>query len=272
PFVYINLLASLGFGALLGVVVDSRLKSHKCRNVFITGLAAFVVVLAAYYASWAVWLHAVTQIPIVALLDHPIGLWKVILAVNEVGTWSLRSDVINGVFLWIVWVSEAACIIGLAVYVAVQSIRDSTYCESCDRFATPAKGVCFVGADPASRIEDKAALKSYRQGLKLQATELTQHLELKDFAYVEKLGSERTQEMAWYSFDLASCPQCNITNTLSVTQFQRTLEAKKGKEKTTNRKVLHQLLLTSTEADSIRKLKEKLSPVAQAAVERGAES
>ena len=268
PFVYINLLAAMGFGALIGFVVDSRLQSHKCRNVFITGLAVFVPVCFAYYLSWIVWLHIVTLVPIGALLQNPMDMWKLIGAVNEAGTWSVRGDVMKGIPLWAIWACEAACIIGFAVYIAVHSIRESSYCENCDRFAKLTKGVCFVGAGTAPPVEDKAAFKNYRNGLKSHAAELKQHLELKDFSYAEKLGSP--DAMAWYSFDLASCPQCNMTNTLFVSQFQHTVQGKgkRAKEKNTERKVLRQLLLSSTEADSVRKLKDKLSsPVAPAASE-----
>lgn len=270
PIVYISALASLGFGGVIGYVVDSRLKSHKCRNVLITGLASFIPALVAYYVSWAVWLNIVTHVPTVALLQNPIEMGKIIGEVNEVGTWSLRGDVMKGIPLWVIWACEAGCVIGFAVYLAVHSIRESTYCENCDRFAKQTKGVCFAGAGTAPAMTDKAAFKAYRAGLKTHAAELKQHLEVKDFAYVEKLGAP--DAMAWYSFDLANCPQCNMTNTLSVSQHQLTIEGKgkRAKQKTTESKVLHQLLLTSTEAESIRKLKDKLNPSANQSVAEGA--
>ena len=259
PFVYINILAGLGFGLVISLVIDSSLKSHKCRSVPIAGLAVLVSVLVSYYASWAVWLHLATQLPTTELLLHPLGMWKVILLVNDVGTWNLRGDVVKGIPLWIVWCGEAAIIIGFAVYIAVQSMQESTYCEGCDRLAVLTKGVCLSGAGAAPPIQEKAAVKSYRNGLKSQADELKQHLELKDIPYVEKLGGVQPDAIAWYEFDLASCPQCNMTNTLSLSQVQSTGQGKKGKEKITKRRVLHHLLLSSTEADSIRKLNEKLS-------------
>ena len=271
PIVYISILASLGFGGVIGYVVDTRLKSHKCRNVVTAGLASFIPALVAYYVSWGVWLNIVTDVPTIAILQNPFDMWKLIGVVNERGVWSLRgSGLVNGIPLWIVWAGEAGCIIGFAVYLAVHSIRESTYCENCDCFAKQTKGVCFVSAGTAPPSTDKAAFKAYRNGLKQHATELKQHLEVKDFAYAEKLGAP--DAMAWYSFDLASCPQCNMTNTLSVSQFQLTIEGKgkKAKQKTTEHKVLHQLLLTSTEADSIRKLKDKLSPSADQAATEGA--
>jgi len=260
PLIYVDVLASFGFGGIIGAAIESSLESHKCRNVPVAGLAAFLVVVISYYVSWAVWLRALTHFPTMAFLLNPVAMWKTILAVNEVGAWSLRGDVVKGIPLWIAWGLEAACIIGIAVYTAVHAMQQASYCEGCDRFAKLLKGVCFAGAGTAPPIQEKAAFKSYRQGLKQQATELKQHLETKDFSYVEQLGAVQPGAIAWYKFDLVSCPQCNMTHTLRVTQLQNKIEGKKVKSETTESEVLRQLLLSSTEADTLRKLGEKLVP------------
>ena len=261
PIIYIDVLASFGFGAIIGMAIESSLESHKCRNVPIAGLAAFLVVVVSYYVSWAVWLHALLQLPTVALILHPAAMWEAILAVNEVGAWSLRGDVVKGIPLWIAWGLEAACIIGIAVYTAVKTMQQATYCEGCDQFAKLAKGVCFAGAGTAPPIEEKAAFKSYCKGLKQHAAELKQHLETKDFSYVEQLGAVQPGAIAWYKFDLVSCPQCNMTHTLRVTQLQNKIEGKKVKSETTESEVLRQLLLSFTEADTLKKLGQKLVPM-----------
>ena len=64
-----------------------------------------------------------------------------------------------------------------------------------------------------------------------------------------------------------------MTNTLSVTQRQR-VETKKGKAKVSARTVLRRLLLSTTEAETIRKIKEKLKPASppQAASSAGIQS
>jgi|SRR5581483_821811 len=260
PFIYINALASLGFGAIIGMAIESSLESHKCRNVPVAGLAAFLVVLISYYVSWAVWLHALLQLPTVALVLHPAAMWDAICAVNEVGAWSLHGDAVKGIPLWIAWSVEAFCIIGVAVYSAVNAMQQASYCEGCDRFAKLTKGVCFAGAGTAPPLEEKAAFKSYRNGLQQHAAELKRHLETKDFSYIEQLGAVQPGAIAWYKFDLVSCPQCNMTHTLRVTQLQSKIEGKKVKNETTESEVLRQLLLSSTEADTLRKLGQKLVP------------
>jgi hypothetical protein len=261
PLIYINMVASLAFGALVGLAVQSALALHKCRNVPLTGLVAFVAILVAYYVSWAVWLRALLDISTLALLLHPAAMWQMILEVNEKGVWTLHGSVVNGVPLWIAWILEAALIVGAAVAVAVQAMQQTTYCEGCDRFAKSAAGICFAGAGQAPPIAEKAAFKSYQTGLKQQAAELKQHMENKDLAYLEQLGAVQPDAIAWYQFDLVSCPQCNMTNTLRVLLVQNKIEGKKVKNETTSTEVLRQLLLSSTEADSLRKLGEKLIPL-----------
>lgn len=257
PIVYINVLACIGFSLVVGMVVSSTLQSHKCRNAVVAGSATFLVALISFYASWLVWLHALTDISTSALLQHPAEMWRLILYVNEKGAWSVRGDVVNGIPLWIVWSCEAVCILGLPVFTVVHNMQEATYCELCDRYAKREKAVCSVKAGTAPSVQDKKALKSYLGGLKAHAAELKQHVEMKDFAYLEQLGAVQPGTIAWYDFDVASCPQCNMTNTLSVAQRQR-VEVKKGKPKTSQRNVLRRLLLSATEADTIRKIKEKL--------------
>src|SRR5579872_669290 len=56
PFLYFNVVASILFGAVIGASVETALEKYQCRNSWVAGLAACVVVLIAYYVSWAVWL------------------------------------------------------------------------------------------------------------------------------------------------------------------------------------------------------------------------
>lgn len=260
PFIYIDVLASLGFGAVVGATIETSLESHKCRSVPVAGLAAFLVISVSYYVSWGVWLHALLDLPSIPLILHPAAMWQAILAVNEQGAWSLRGGVVKGIPLWICWALEAVCIIGTAVWTAVSSMQQACFCENCDRFAKLNKGVCFAAAGNAPPIEEKAAIKIYIKGLKQHASELKQHMEAKDISYIEQLGAVSPGAIAWYQFDLVSCPQCNMTHTLRVIQLQSKIEGKKVKNEATQTEVLRQLLLTSTEADNLKKLGEKLVP------------
>jgi len=261
PFIYINFLAVFAFGAIVGFATEQSLESHKCRNVPVTGLTALLAALISYYTSWAIWLHAVSHLSTFAFLLSPRAMWMTILMVNEVGTWSLRGSVVKGLSLWVIWGLEAVCLLGFALYTAVHSMQEATYCEGCDRFAKLREGACFVAAGKAPSIEDKAAFKSYCKSFKQHAAEVKQHLESKDLLYVEQLGAVQEDAIAWYQLNLVTCPQCNMTNTLRVMQVRKKIEGKKVKKETEESEVFRQLLLSSTEADNVKRLGEKLVPL-----------
>jgi hypothetical protein len=152
---------------------------------------------------------------------------------------------------------EAGMIIGFAAYCATHEMLEATFCEGCEVWAKEQSGVCRVPAGSAPPITDKAGFKSYLKGLKQHAAELKLRLENKDLTYLEQLGPVAPDAIAWYSLDLHSCPQCNMTHTLRVTRFTRKVEGKKVRAQTDEKEVLRQLMLSSSEAETVRKLGQK---------------
>ncbi len=64
--------------------------------------------------------------------------------------------------------------------------------------------------------------------------------------------------LAWYRADLTTCE--NATHALRVLQFRRRVESGKATERTEDHEVLKHLLLSATEARSLRSTGEKLVP------------
>jgi len=263
PIIYINGLAAALFGALLGLLTEQFLVTRKCRSATVAGAVAFLVALGSYYFSWAVWLNAsMTRGSILDFLK-PLNMLGAILVVNEHGVWTYHGDIIKGAVLWVVWAAEAGMIIGCAVYMATHEMLEATFCEGCEMWAKEQEGVCKVPAGTAPPTADYAGYKSYIKGLKQHAADLKMRLENKDLAYIEQLGLVAPETIAWYRLDLHSCPQCNMTHTLRVTRFTRKFEGKKVQKQTDEKEVLRQLLLSSSEADTLRKLGQKaVAPVA----------
>jgi len=260
PFIYFNLAAGFIFGALVGWISEQRLIASKCRSVPVAVIVALLVGLGAYYLSWAVWLH--TVIPKISSLEFlkPADMLAGMLAVNAHGVWNYHGSIVKGGFLWVVWAAEAALVLGAACYFAVDDMAEATFCEGCETWAKEQKGACTVAAGPNPPLEELSKLKGYRNfihGLKTHASELKQRLEKKDLAYLQQLGPVTAEALAWYRLDLHSCPSCNSTNTLRVTQFRRKIEGKKVRTQTEDKEVLRQLLLSSAEAETVRKLGQK---------------
>ena len=130
------------------------------------------------------------------------------------------------------------------------------------------KGICLVAAGAAPPIADKPAFKTYLKGLKQHAADLKMRLDHKDMSYLEQLGPVAPDAIAWYGLDVHSCPQCRMTHTLRVTQFKKKVEGKKSKTETSEKEVLRQLLLSISEVDALRKLKEKNEALIEAKLNR----
>lgn len=259
PFIYFNALACCLFGALVGGVSEQCLISFKCRNVVMAFLVAMLAALGSYYLSWAVWLHTVINKVSITEFLRPAYMLGGMLAVNEHGVWTYHGSDVKGVMLWGLWVAEAGVMLGCACYFATHEMLESTFCEGCETWAKEQKGTCTVAA-PTPPVEELSKIKGYRsfiKGLKAHAAELKQRLENKDLAYLEQLGPVPPGAIAWYRFDLNSCPKCSMTNTLRVTQLRHKVEGKKVRRDTEDKEVLRQLRLSSGEVEALRKLGQK---------------
>lgn len=268
------MLAAAGFGGIIGAAVENALESRKCRSVLATRVVSGLAGLVCYYISWAVWLHAFTGLSTVWILN-PINMAGAMLAVTEHGAWTLLGLLVKGGALWFAWFLEAVLVFGMTLSLATGTMLEATFCEGCEEWAKENEGVAFVAAGDAPPMEDKVGFKAYLKGLKQHAAALKQHLEARDLSYLEQLGVYNIAPVlsetvvAWYRLDLHSCPNCNMTHTLRVIQYKRRIEGGKVKDSTDDKEILRQLLLSSTEADAIRKMGDKLgSRLPKLAVER----
>ncbi len=242
---YITFILSAIFGGLMGLVASKTLMWGKVRN---TGVALAIIVPAslwAFYASWAVWIYALLrrakmQLDLLPILLRPDVLWELIKKVNEVGAWRLRSWTPTGTALWIFWAAEAVLILGLAFLVGLVMFRGNPYCEACNSWCKETEGVGKVAAG------DRA--------------ELTQRMEAKDFAHLEKLGQVQPEAKEWFRLDLYECPTCKMTNTLSVKAVTLKVEGKDGKASESTEDLVDKLVISVGDVETIRRIGQKFSP------------
>jgi len=252
PLVYINLLVTLGFGALLGYACAKLLKQKKVRSDRVAVGIAFLVTTVAYYYSWVVWMWALFrradgEIPgfpeFVGMLLQPWVVWDLMTRINAEGVWTIgrgSKDPVSGIALTIVWVIEAAIIYGLALFAAYGAMDEEPFCETCEEWAAKKERVVeAAAADPA---------------------EFKQRMEAKDFKYLESQGAPTEDTAEFQRIDVFSCPRCGGFHTLDSTQVKIKIESGKRKEETTQ--TMHHLLLSSSEAEALRKLGEKMNPPA----------
>ncbi len=249
PFVrWGTFLLAAVFGAVVGLSTSGGLHWGKARNAAVGYITSLVVGLVVFYVSWAVWIYAVlrrvdAKPTLLPLLVYPPLLWHFIVEVSKVGAWTLVVRP-TGFVLWILWGIEAAIVLGAAVAVGGILVDIDVFCESCEAWCAEEREVCVLNAAGPG--------------------ELKQRLEAKDFGYLKKLGARSSGAQAWVRVDLHACPACRATNTLTVKSTTVSVD-KEGKKSESSKDVVDRLLISSSEADAIRQLGQKLSAAAAAA-------
>jgi hypothetical protein len=250
PFIYINFFASLFFGGVVGFVGTTLLKRQKVRNNQVAAAAGLVLGLIAVYAQWIVWMFGflgradVEGRSLLALALDPSFLWSLILEVNNQGAWNIKGSTPTGGVLWAVWGIEALLIGGAAFFVAKSMMESEPYCESC-----------------GSWCEEEGDIAQLQP---CDSAEMKHRMESKDLGFLERLGARADDARNWMQVGLHKCKQCGMTNTLKIDEVTVTVD-KKNKESKSTKTVLENLLVSSTECETIQQIGRRLSaPVADA--------
>ncbi len=134
PLVIITLVLTVGFGAILGVVVGMGAKTGKVRNMpVLVAFSAFAGVTAVY-AQWVVFLHL--KLPAeLGWMTSPADMqtWMSVMAAT--GIWEVFDWTPTGGALYAFWGVEAAVIAGGAVLVPWATISDLPFCEKTGEWA-----------------------------------------------------------------------------------------------------------------------------------------
>jgi hypothetical protein len=140
PFIYLNFLATAGYGLLFGFVTQKLLKYGKVRNNTLALLTAALVGVLAWYGSWNGCLRAIlgsdatvgSEVP---WIFTPTQISKFISILYEHGSWGLghgSSEPVTGIPLAIIWIVEGTVIVGLTVMFGYSLISRTPFCETHD--------------------------------------------------------------------------------------------------------------------------------------------
>ncbi|MFT3829251.1 MAG: hypothetical protein QM691_06030 [Opitutaceae bacterium] len=209
PFVYLNVLLTLGYGLVLGVAVGWVLKRCRVRNQPVAAALAVVVGLAANYFQWSGHVHALLDGA--PLLSPPGVIRSVMGFLYEHGSWSLRhGGNVTGWFLGGVWIAEALTILVVVTFLGTAPVRDEPYCE---------KNGCWL--DEQTKYETLAAFTDAQQLAVLKAG---------DIAPVIDARSREAGSPVFARLLLKHSPRCGEFFTLRVENVTRTTN-KKGEVK-----------------------------------------
>ena len=247
PLIYINFIITAFFAGLVGAISVHLLKKRQVRNTAVAMAVAFLVTVFAFYCGWTVWLYAFARragadVRILPLLLNPVAVWEIVILVNRNGAWSLRGSVPKGAFLWTIWGLDAALVFGVSLFMAWTTMGSEPYCENCGQWCEGKDGVAKVKGGGSA--------------------ELKQRLEAGDFGYLEGLGGPPADAMEWHLLDLHTCERCRMTSTLTARAVTRKM--KQGKPDDSIQTLVNKLSIGSGDADTVRRLGEKLAAAAAA--------
>jgi heme exporter protein D len=254
PEVHLAAFASIAFGALVGVSTGFGLVWGRVRNKMVALATGAMSASLALYLSWAVWIQSVLArsegqtVNWMKLAQHPGAMWYLMKLINQYGTWTLDNSktATTGWELSIVWILEAASVIGLAMLVAPSIMQRHPFCETCGQWCR--RTARFFLAP----VADVRPVK-----LRLESNDM-QSLEAPGPG--PKIGDR-------IIVDLESCETCGLFHMLNVVQML-THRRKFGHPQVTSQKIVSHLILGPGEAQTIRHLSEKMARIPKLAPEK----
>jgi hypothetical protein len=161
PFVYLNLLMTLGMGMVVGWVVSREAKGSRIRHGILPALIGFACGFSGLYVAWAADLIARIgvpqgQSPLVGLDPRVMASYMTVFYENGLWTIGKNGNAVSGLPLLAIWLLEAGVIVGLAGLVPWSDFKQNVYCEACDQWTRSEKDVARLqetgGDDLPGRI------------------------------------------------------------------------------------------------------------------------
>jgi hypothetical protein len=224
---WVTFLITGGTGFLMGWIVSKLLKSGKIRNMAVAMLIAAVVSGVLYVASWEAWLYALLQranqpVSPLDLLTHPGAALELIGEINASGAWTFDNMTPTGIWLGLLWLAEAAALIGIPLKFAWRAVQAAPFCEKCDKWCGTQD---LVNLKPG----DKEALRG--------------KLEARDFGALAALGKAQASAMHFWHAYFQGCADCDTTQTLCVDDHTLSVD-KKGHLQTKKTPLIVRLMLS----------------------------
>ncbi len=231
PFVYLRVLATIGYGFALAFGVGFGLQTGKIRNTPVALAIVGVVTLISFYFVWGIWVFAEFQradnedVTLIGVLTSPFVLWEVIHKINETGVWGFRGTNVSGIALWVVWIVEAVIIFSIPLLGGWGLVSDP-FCETCDRWT-----------------EEENAVREFKRVA--SPAELKEILRRKDYGAL--LGHpRRAGDEVFYRASVHKCKNCNVFHVLKVEEITLAID-QNGKANESKTPIVENLLINASE-------------------------
>jgi hypothetical protein len=131
PFIYLNFLITAGYSFVFGLLTAMIMKFGKVRSGPVALVTGLVVGFIAWYGNWNGYVH--TLVNGAAWFLGPAKIVSVMKVLLKEGTWGIgraSSTPVTGIPLAIVWVVEAAIILGMSTVVSYGTVGTTPFCET----------------------------------------------------------------------------------------------------------------------------------------------
>ncbi|MFO0580000.1 MAG: hypothetical protein U1A78_39005 [Polyangia bacterium] len=226
PFIYINLVLTLGFGALLGALTGIGLKRGQLRNnVVAVALCALVgagAVGVTHVVSYENTLRKVSAETGTSTAELRQQLtFEQFLAIKAKVGWKVgRSSSgapLSGTFVYVIWGVEALIILGFAIYVGTSQVSEP-YCEPCKTWTKEHKLPERADGSIATIRRDAEAGK------------------------IEDIVAKKDEGGDLVAYTVHACPSCSDSSFLTVDHVMLKRKAKGQIERKTDTVVKHAAL------------------------------
>lgn len=202
PFVYLNALITVGYGALVGVVGAEIMKRCRVRNNAVAVVGALASGLVVLYFIWSAHVHVTYKgAPI---LSGPAAILEAMRDLYARGSWTLKGTVVTGIPLAIVWAVESVIIVGMTTLVAATNIADTPYCEENQCWLDQEKTI-----DTVSAFTDPEQLSSLKQG---------------DLRPLTQAQPKAPDALKWTRLTLKHSSKCQAFCTVRLSEVTRTVK------------------------------------------------
>jgi hypothetical protein len=217
PFIYVHILLTGAFGLVLGLLVKQAARAGRIRNRTVPGVIGLLSGLVGLYFAWGGDFLARKILPLnggFLFAFRPQVIWFYIQWAYENGLWELGNHAngpLTGIPLAMIWLAEAAIIVGLAAHFPWSEIRQWVFCESCGWWETIETNLCRFSAENADKIA--AQIKN------------------EDLSVLDDLAPAKPDDPTFLRMSVATCETCDESNYLDLERVTLTVD-KKGNTKT----------------------------------------
>jgi len=166
PLIYVQFFVTLFYGAGVGYALSKAVEWSKCRSAGATFAISAATGLFALYAAWVGFEYALinrslspgeTGPTLFELFSSPRAVWNIAWEINETGWFTLfRSKThLSGIVLTLLWVVEAAIIVGVTVFIPLGFVREHVFCEDCNVWCTEKKDLARFGPPRSSGVRQR---------------------------------------------------------------------------------------------------------------------